>query len=62
MNFDVENQGEIVGHIDKAWLTWGDTYEITVYDKAFEEELVALLIVVDAIKDDEQAAASSAGS
>lgn len=59
LNFDVENQGQVVGHIDKAWFTWGDTYEITVFDEAFEEELLALLIVVDAIKDDENAAASA---
>lgn len=59
LNFDVENQGQVVGHIDKAWFTWGDTYEITVFDQEFEEELIALLIVVDAIKDDENAAASA---
>lgn len=54
LNFDIENQGQVVGHIDKALLSWGDTFEITVFDQAFEEELVALLIVVDAIKDDEK--------
>lgn len=59
LNFDVENNGQVVGHIDKEFMSWGDTYEITVYDKAFEEELLALLIVVDAIKDDENAAAAA---
>lgn len=53
LNFDVESRGEVVGHIEKQFLSWGDTYEITVIDEDFEEELIALLIVVDAIKDDE---------
>lgn len=59
LSFDVENHGEFVGHIEKKFLSWGDTYEITVYDKAFEEELLALMIVLDAIKDDEESASSS---
>lgn len=58
LNFDVKYQGKVVGHIDKIWLAWGDTYEITVFDPSFEEELVALFIAVDAIKDDERDAAS----
>lgn len=62
LNFDVKNQGKVVGHIDKAWLSWGDTYEITVFDQAFEEELLALFIALDAIKDDERATASSVHS
>lgn len=59
LDFDVESQGTVVGHIEKAWLSWGDTYEITVYDESFEEELLALLIVVDAIKDDEEKTSAS---
>ncbi len=58
MNFDVESQGQVVGSIDKKWLSWGDCFEITVYDARFEEELIALMLVVDAVKDVEDTAHS----
>ena len=54
MDFSVY-YGEVeVGSIRKEYLTWGDTYVITVIDPTYEEELVALLIVVDNIKDNEE--------
>lgn len=51
LNFDVYNGWTKVGYIKKAFLAWGDTFVITVLDPEFEEELVALLIVVDDILD-----------
>lgn len=54
MDFSVY-YGEVeIGSIRKEYLTWGDTYVITVIDPNYEEELVALLIVVDNIKDNEE--------
>lgn len=53
-NFQVFNNDTPVGDIERKWLTWGDTFVITVYDKEFEEELIALLIAVDEIIDREQ--------
>ncbi|MDO5015953.1 MAG: LURP-one-related family protein [Eubacteriales bacterium] len=49
--FDVYNGTTKVGYIEKAFLAWGDTFVITVLDPEFEEELLALLIVVDDILD-----------
>lgn len=50
-DFDVFNGESLVGHIEREWLAWGDTFTITVYDPVFEEELVALMIVVDHLID-----------
>ena len=53
LNFAVYNGQYKVGQINKAWLAWGDTYEITVLDPKFEEALLALLIALDDILDQE---------
>lgn len=54
LNFDVYNGEERVGHIQREWLSWGDTFVISVFNQLFEEELLALLIVVDRVLDDQQ--------
>lgn len=54
LDFEVYNNGIKVGHISKEFLTWADTFSITVIDPEFEEELVALMIVVDDIQDMQQ--------
>jgi len=53
-NFRLMDGGQIVGSIEKAFLTWGDTYEISVHDESKEEVLIAIMIAVDCIKDSEQ--------
>lgn len=54
LDFDIINGEDCVGHIEREWLAWGDTFTITVYDSVFEEELVALMIVVDYLIDQAQ--------
>lgn len=51
INFEVYNNLKLVGNIYKKFLSWSDTFVIDVYDDSFEEELLALLIVVDDILD-----------
>ena len=51
VEFAVFNGITEVGNIRKQIFAWGDTFVITVFDAAFEEELIALLIAVDNIKD-----------
>ncbi len=51
MDFSVYNNGIEVGNIRKEIFAWGDTYVIQVINPEFEEELIALLIVVDNLKD-----------
>lgn len=54
LDFEVFSQNAKVGHIYSMFLTWGDTFVIDVIDEEFEEELLALMIMVDYIKDQRQ--------
>lgn len=54
LDFDVFNGNEKVGEINREWLTWGDTFSITVYNPEFEDELVSLFIAIDNIQDSER--------
>lgn len=54
LNFEVFSNGNKVGHIYKKWLSWGDCFTIDVIDDEFEEELLALMIMVDFIQDQQK--------
>ncbi|WP_342535914.1 LURP-one-related family protein [Sporosarcina sp. FSL K6-3508] len=58
MNFEVLQNGEVIGAVDKEWFTWGDSYQIEIMKEEMEILLVALVIAIDCAKAD-QAAASS---
>ncbi len=50
-NFSVYRHGTLIGTIKKQFLTWGDTYELTIIDESHQDIIVALMIAVDCIKD-----------
>ena len=60
MDFDVLQNGEVVGRVSKEWFTWGDSYQVQVLDEAMETIVIALGVAIDCVKAD-QAAAASAG-
>lgn len=60
MNFDVLQNGEVIGSVTKEWLTWGDTYQVTVHKEAMEEIMIAIVVSIDCVKADEAAASSAA--
>lgn len=53
LNFKIFNNNDLIGEVEKAWLSWGDTFELTVYDESYRDLVVALTIAVDDILDDE---------
>ncbi|WP_449402904.1 LURP-one-related/scramblase family protein [Exiguobacterium artemiae] len=59
MDFQVKRQGEVVGQVEKKWLSFGDSYEIQVIDAAMETILIALVVAIDCVKADDAANASS---
>jgi len=59
MNFEVLRNGKVVGSVSKRWLTWGDTYEMQILDEDMEHLIIALVVAIDCVKEDEAAAASS---
>ena len=37
MDFVVNRQGRQIAEIHKRWISWGDTYEVTVYEEDLED-------------------------
>lgn len=53
-NFTVYQGSRRVGHIRKAWFSWGDSYELNIYEESLEELFIAIVIAVDRLKDEAQ--------
>lgn len=55
MDFQIKRHGEVVGSVEKKWFTFGDSYEIQVFDSDVEKVLIALVVAIDCVKEDEEA-------
>lgn len=56
LNFSLYDQsGKKLATINKKLIAWGDTYELRVFDERYTSLFLALVIVVDNIKDTEEA-------
>ena len=53
-NFELLQNDTVLGTIRKEFLAWGDTYELTIHDESQQDLIVAMMIAVDCIKDDQQ--------
>lgn len=60
MDFDVKQDGQVIGSVQKKWLTWGDSYEIQVNDETMEHMLISIVVAIDCAKADQAAGASAA--
>lgn len=60
MDFEVFQDGELVGEVSKKWLSWGDSYRIKAMDESLEVWMLALVVAIDCAKADESAVAASA--
>lgn len=52
--FSIFRNSEKIGQITREFLTWGDTYQLEIYDDIYKELVVALTIAVDCIKDSQK--------
>lgn len=59
MDFHVTRDGEMIGRVQKKWLTWGDTYEIEVLDDTMEHLLISIVVAIDCVKADQAGAAGA---
>lgn len=59
MDFTVFYQGEQVGEVHKKWLSWGDSYEISIHEPSFEIMMIALVVAIDCVKSDDAAASNT---
>lgn len=63
LNFKVENsKGQTIGLVNKKFFALTDTYELTIYDEDYIEELIGLVVCLNNMIDLEEAAASSGGN
>ncbi len=53
-SFKIYRRDEQIGEIERAFLAWGDSFEITVYDEQYQALVVAMMIAVDALIDADQ--------
>lgn len=61
-NFSLLRGNQMVGEIKKAWISWGDVYEITIYDETIQDIIVGVMLAVDHLLDQDAAAASSSSN
>ncbi|MGT2883561.1 LURP-one-related/scramblase family protein [Streptococcus ferus] len=60
MNFDLYQGSQLIARISQEWLQLTSTYHVEVYDEAFNDLVISLVIAIDCVKADQAAAASSA--
>lgn len=53
LNFDIFRKGKEIGNVRKKLLSWGDSYVIDINDAKYEELIVAIVIAIDRMMDDE---------
>lgn len=53
MDFEVQKDGVVIGTVRKKWFSWGDSYELEIWQEEMEALLVALVIAIDCVKADE---------
>lgn len=47
--FSIMNQGQEVANLRKKWISWGDAYEISVFQDDHAEFFLALVILLDSM-------------
>ena len=57
--FEVTRNGKVVAAVDEKWFTWGDTFEVAIHEAELEHIIIALVIAIDFVKQEEVAAVSS---
>lgn len=50
MSFDLTRHGQTIASVHKKWLSWGDTYEVTVFEEKYEQMIISFVIAMDYVK------------
>ena len=48
-DYVIKKQDHVIADINKKWLSWGDTYEINLYEEQDLEILLGVVIVIDCV-------------
>ncbi|WP_019413106.1 LURP-one-related/scramblase family protein [Paenisporosarcina sp. TG20] len=60
MDFQVLQQGEVIGKVTKEWFSWGDSYKVQILNEEMEAIIIAIVVAIDCVKADEASSSSSA--
>lgn len=47
LNFEVWKQEQLIGSVQAKIFTWADTYELSIYDEAYERLMVSITVAID---------------
>ncbi|RNF39904.1 LURP-one-related/scramblase family protein [Planococcus salinus] len=61
MDFEILQNGEVIGTVSKEWFSWGDSYRVQVLNEEMEHFVISLVVAIDCVKADQKAAAASSG-
>lgn len=57
--YEITDGEKTVASVSKRWISWGDTYEIDIRDDADTEMALCVVLVIDAVLAQDNAAASA---
>ena len=50
-DYSIMSNGNEIARIHKVWMSWGDSFELDIYDTEDEVGLIAVILAIDAIMD-----------
>lgn len=60
MDFQVLKDGQIIAEVSKEWLTWGDSYQVKIFNEGMETIIIAIVVAIDCVKADQAGASNAA--
>ena len=50
-DYSIMEQGSEIARVHKVWMSWGDSFELNIYDTQDEVGLIAVILAIDAVMD-----------
>ena len=50
-DYSIMSNGNEIARIHKVWMSWGDSFELDIYDTEDEVGLIAVILAIDAVMD-----------
>lgn len=53
-DYEISNSGRTIARVSKAWLSWGDSYQIDIADGVDEAVALSVVLAIDCVLDAQQ--------
>ncbi|MCR5357072.1 MAG: LURP-one-related family protein [Lachnospiraceae bacterium] len=50
-DYSITENGNEIASVHKVWMSWGDSFELSIYDTNDEVGLIAVILAIDAVMD-----------